>query len=389
MRCFDYLRDNTMTGDLFRIIREFRSIMQEYNYGQFLDNERKDIEIFYSKVTSFLDEFDFPFPNDLSSKINEELLSPEVVNKLEPPFYRYPHDASSLGCRVEVLANELFQFEDVVSKYVARIWDESVDDFSSFENGKNFTFVATATDNPEQFPGGAYYRKNGHAYTSATLFTDQMMDSFMDKKLLLVTEVSSTNLLGMSEVDIATREETYPELKTIGKTDNGYYIAAGYSFSGNVCTKLLTPDLLEKRRLTLNAMQGSSVNEVILDKEKTKYTGMILLSDGCDSLIDEYLIAIQARDSMGLEFKCLNKELYREPEIIMPEKLEELSSSIDLSIEFCQNNYGVERTCNILKNYMHDVVEPMKYSSEVVQLYQNKVTAYSIKMGNNYVYLGK
>lgn len=383
MRCFDYLRDRTMTGDLFRIVREFRSIMQEYDYGQFLDNERKDIEMFYSNVTSFLDEFDIPFPNDISSKINEELLAPEVVNKLEAPYYHYPHDASSLGCRVEVLANRLFQFEDVVSNYVARIWRDDVGSFSSFENGKKFSFVATATDNPEQFPGGPYYRKNGHAYTSATLFTNQMMDSFMDKKLLLTTEVSSSNLLGMSEVDIATREEMYSGLKTIGKTDNGYYIDAGYSFSGNVCTKLLTPALLEKRRLALNAEQGPSINEVILDKEKTKYTGIILLSDGCDCLIDEYLNAVQAKSSMGLEFKCLNKELYREPEIIMPERLEELGNSIDLSIEFCQNCYGVEQTKEILEGYVQEVVLPMHYSGEVVELYQSKVESYGIKMENS------
>lgn len=383
MRCFDYLRDSTMTGDLFRIVREFRSIMQEYDYDRFLDDEKRDIEKFYSEVTSFLDEFDIPFPNDLSSKINAELLSPEVVNKLEPPYYHYPHDASPLGCKVEVLVNELFQFEDVVSNYVARVWDEDVGSFSSFENGKKFSFVATATDNPEHFPGGPYYRKNDHTYTSATLFTNQMMDSFMDKKLLLVTEVSSSNLLGMSEVDIATREEMYPGLKTIGKTDNGYYIDAGYSFSGNVCTKLLTPDLLEKRRLALNAEQGSSVNEVILDKEKTNYTGMVLLSDGCDCLIDEYLSAVQARRSMGLEFKCLNKELYHEAGIIMPERLEELSNSIDLSIEFCQNNYGVEQTKEILEGYVQEVVLPMYYSGEVVELYQSKVENYGIKMENS------
>ena len=383
MRCFDYLRDSTMTGDLFRIVKEFRSIMQEYDYDRFLDDEKRDIEKFYSEVTSFLDEFDLPFPNDLSSKINAELLSPEVVNKLEPPYYHYPHDASPLGCRVEVLANELFQFEDVVSNYVARVWDEDVGSFSSFENGKKFSFVATATDNPEQFPGGPYYRKNGHAYTSATLFTNQMMDSFMDRKLLLTTEVSSSNLLGMSEVDIATREGMNPGLKTIGKTDNGYYIDAGYSFSGNVCTKLLTPDLLEKRRLALNAEQVPSINEVILDKEKTKYTGIILLSDGCDCLIDEYLNAVQARSSMGLEFKCLNKELYREPEIIMPERLEELGNSIDLSIEFCQNYYGVEQTKEILEGYVQEVVLPMHYSGEVVELYQSKVESYGIKMENS------
>ena len=133
----------------------------------------------------------------------------------------------------------------------------------------------------------------------------------------------------------------------------------------------------------MNAEQGSSVNEVILDKEKTNYTGMVLLSDGCDCLIDEYLSAVQARCSMGLEFKCLNKELYCEAGIIMPERLEELSNSIDLSIEFCQNNYGVEQTKEILDGYVQEVVLPMHYSSEVVELYQSKVENYSNRIENS------
>lgn len=110
---------------------------------------------------------------------------------------------------------------------------------------------------------------------------------------------------------------------------------------------------------------------------------MVLLSDGCDCLIGEYLSAVQARRSMGLEFKCLNKELYHEAGIIMPERLEELSNSIDLSIEFCQNNYGVEQTKEILEGYVQEVVLPMHYSGEVVELYQSKLESYGIKMENS------
>ena len=61
----------------------------------------------------------------------------------------------------------------------------------------------------------------------------------------------------------------------------------------------------------------------------------------------------------------------------MPERLEQLSNSIDLSIEFCQNNYGVEQTQEILDGYLQEVVLPMHYSGEVVELYQSKVENYS------------
>ena len=374
MRNFDYLRDRVYTVDLVRIIKEYQSILQSYTLDYFLEMEQEQVKLFSSKIISFLENFDHPYPNDLSSRINEELLDPNVVNKLQPPKYQYPHDASFTGCQVEVVASELFCSEDSIANYVARIWEKSLSGFSSFENGEDFSFVATVTSNPEQFPGGRYYRANGHAYTCATLFTSNMLDSFQDGKLLLVTDVNNKNFLGASEVDIATREETYPSLKTLGKVGN-QYIGAGYSFSGNVCTRLLTPDLLEKRRLTLNELSGNSINEVILDKEKTNYTGIILLSDGCDFLIGEYLTALEAHKSMNLNFKCLNKMLYQ-PYIIMPEQLQMLSDKIDSRISFYEDNYGVEATKNILSGYIQDVVTAMKYSSEVENLIILKVQSY-------------
>lgn len=379
MRDFNYLRDRVETSDLIRLVREYRNIIKDYHYSQFLSKEQ--IELFSSKVESFLEDYDLTFPNDLSSRINDELLKPDVVNKLQPPKYQYPHDASLLGCEAEMRAKELFSLEDSIAVSVAKVWEDSLKGFSSFENGQDFSFVATATSNPEQFPGGRYYRKNDHTYTCATLFTTNILDSFQDCKLLLVTDVNNMNFLGASEVDIATREETHPSIKTLGKVNN-QYIGAGYSFSGNVCTRLLTPDLLEKRRIRLNNLSGNAINEVILDKEKTNYTGIILFSDGCDCLIGEYLTALETREIMNLDFKCLNKMLYQ-PSIVMPEQLQMLSNTIDSYISFCEDNYGVETTKNILSGYIQDVVKPMKYSDEVEKVYLSKISRYESEMSGS------
>lgn len=372
MRDFNYLRDFLETIDLIRIVREYSNIIQEYDSCSFL--EEYEISRFSSKVDSFLQDYDLSFPDNLSSRINAELLAPEVVNQLKPPHYQYPHDASFLGCEVEKRAKELFFLEDSIAKSVAEVWKKSVQGFSLFENGQDFSFVATATSNPEQFPGGKYYKENGHPYTCATLFTNHMLDSFQDGKLLLVMDVNDQNFLGASEVDIATREDSFPNLKTIGQIGDRY-VGAGYSFSGEVCTKLLTPELLEQRRINLNNTSGNSINEVILDKEKTNYTGVVLLSNGCDCLIGEYLTVLKSREDRNLDFKCLNKMLYQ-PDIIMPEQLQTLSDEIDYSISFCEEHYGNDATKDILSGYLHDVVKPMQYSKEVENIYLSKINSY-------------
>ena len=381
MTNFNYLRDANKTQELLRIIREYQKTLGNYDLKIFTVIEQQKITEFKEKVASFLKEFDLPWPNDIGNKINEELLSPEVVNNLKPPTYEYSHDASITGCKVEALSNELFRLEEEIAHYVARIWKETLTSFDNFQNGFPFSFVATAIDFPEFFPGGAYYKKTGHAYTSATLFTNNIMDSFMDKKLLLVCEINEKNLLGMSEVDIATREENAPGLKTIGMVDREEYnyINAGYSFSGNVCTKILTPSILEQRRIQLNLKQTPSINEVILDKEKTNYTGMVLLSNGIDCLMNEYLIAIQSKETMGLSLKCLNKSLYKQSEID-DDKLLNLNNEINSFLETYEMNYGIDLTEQLLERYIKDVVEPMNYCKEVTALYMTKLNEYRQKV---------
>lgn len=156
-------------------------------------------------------------------------------------------------------------------------------------------------------------------------------------------------------------------------------LLAGYSFSGNVCTKILTPSILEQRRIQLNLKQTPSINEVILDKEKTNYTGMVLLSNGIDCLMNEYLIAIQSKETMGLSLKCLNKTLYKQSEID-DEKLLNLNNEINSFLETYEMNYGIDLTEQLLERYIKDVVEPMNYCKEVTALYMTKLNEYRQKV---------
>lgn len=375
MRSFDYLRDKLEINDLIRLVREYKSIVEQYDYAVFLPEEQTKIKEFSGKVNEFLEKYDQKWPNDLSSRINKDLISPEVVNKLETTHGEYPHDASPLGCEVEIKAKELFTLEEEIAKYVARIWKSSLTSFEDFENGKPFSIVATATENPEQFPGGPGFSRRWSQFTSSSLFTNHMIESFLDIKLLLVCDVDDSSLLGTSEVDTATHETLLPGIKTIAQIDGKNYIQAGYSGSGYICTKLLTPSMLEERRIRLNREKGEAICEVVLDKKKTKYTGILLLSDGYDVLMNEYLAAIQARRSMGLQMKCLNKALYRQGPPLK-ENLDQLSERIQDALDLYEYNYGFDFTRAALEGYIQDVVLPMNYSEEIVNLYQSKLSSY-------------
>ena len=85
---------------------------------------------------------------------------------------------------------------------------------------------------------------------------------------------------------------------------------------------------------------------------------------------------------MNLDFKCLNKMLYQ-PSIVMPEQLQMLNDNLDYYISFCEYNYGLDTTKNILSGYIEDVVKPMKYSDEVENVYLSKVSRYESEMSGS------
>lgn len=382
MRSFDYLRDKLEINDLIRLVREYKSIVEQYDYAIFLPEEQQKIKEFSEKVNAFLENYDQKWPNNLLSQINKDLISPEVVNNLETTYGEYPHDASPLGCEVEINAKQLFALEEEIAKYVARIWKSSLTSFENFENGKPFSIVATATENPEHFPGGPRFSRRRSQITSASLFTDHMIESFFDLKLLLVCDVDASSLLGTSEVDIATHETLLPSINTIGQIDDSTYIQAGYGGSGYVCTNLLTPTMLEERRIRLNREEGLAICELVLDKKKTKYTGILLLSDGYDVLLDEYLTSLRAKRIMGLQMKCLNKALYRQGPPLK-ENLEQLSERIEQILKYCEYSYGTDFTKTALEGYIQDVVIPMKYPDEIIKIYQSKLDGYNVNINVN------
>ena len=61
----------------------------------------------------------------------------------------------------------------------------------------------------------------------------------------------------------------------------------------------------------------------------------------------------------------------------------DLFQLIDYYISFCEYNYGLDTTKNILSGYIEDVVKLMKYSDEVENVYLSKVSRYESEMSGS------
>ena len=119
---------------------------------------------------------------------------------------------------------------------------------------------------------------------------------------------------------------------------------------------------------------NSLTNEVVLDRTKTKMRGAILLSNGCDLLLGEYL----QLKSLGVKFKCINKGLYRQKSNIPPYTDEEYNNFL-ISLD---NLDDVIRRYNVsyedLFDFYQEVVIPMKYDERVMNDINKKLSFYGI-----------
>ena len=111
-------------------------------------------------------------------------------------------------------------------------------------------------------------------------------------------------------------------------------------------------------------------NEIVLDRSKTKRTGALLISNGCDLLLSEYWILKEN----NIPFKCINRGLYREKKgytNYTKEEYEEFIKKIEIMPEQTK-----KINPEFLKSYYEEVVLKMNYSQEIVEIIKRELSKY-------------
>ena len=382
MRKFNYINDYSLINSSVRGY----IIELEKELAMLIDME-EDNNIYietYKKLKEFKNKYSDLY--DIYNRILNDLLSSESVEYCFK-YGKYKGDASLIGLEFEKDLKEIFVLEERCRSNSVKLWERDLTSYDNITNGEKFMTVIHASYFEPGVRGDSNYHDNEYSkqYLSCSLMSDRELNTFGDAKTLFVMEINSDNYIASSFVDSVTSESTTPNFNTLKEIDvNGskHYIDAGYiNDKKSSVTSISSPKMIEELSVERELKDSgelyrynSQTNEVVLDRTKTKMRGAILLSDGCDLLLGEYL----QLKSLGVKFKCINKGLYRQKNNIPPYTEEEYNNfliSLD-SLDDVIERYNV--SYEDLFGFYQEVVIPMKYDEKVMNHINKKFSFYGI-----------
>lgn len=378
MRTFNYINDysmipNTIKGYIIELIKELKLLVELEKHP------------YYQKALDFVLAFQNKYPNfsKISTSILDDLLKPDnveycFINK------KYPKNASSIGMQFEKDLKEIFELEEKLSKLSTTITCNSVTKFEDIKNGEPFIVFGHATDYLPGTPDMKNYRKGGHQYLSCSLLTNNELNTFNNCKISYVYEPAENNLILSCYFDSATGTFYHPGFHTVKevKVNNRVeYISAGYIHDDSrAVTKISTPKVVEKLSIEreletqpeLFDYENCLTNETVLDREQSKCSGALLIGNGGDLLIYEF---VHLKHN-NIKFKCINKGLYRVAHNLKPyteKEYEEFLYQLD-KLPSLINMYNL--TEKDLLAYYNEVIIPMKYNEEIMAILDNYFSKY-------------
>ena len=382
MRKFNYIIDyslinSSVRGYITELEKELVMLIDMEEDNNIYIETYKKLKEFKSKYSNMYDVYN-EILNDLTSSENVEYCFKHG---------KYKEDASLAGLEFERDLRELFELEEKCRDYSIKLWERDLTSYDNITNGEKFMTLVHASYFEPGVKGDANYHDNKYSkqYLSCSLMSDRELNTFSDAKTLFVMEINNDNYIASSFVDSVTSESTTPDFNTLKEIDvNGskHYIKVGYiNDAKSSVTSISSPKMIEELSVERELKDSgelyrynSQTNEVVLDRTKTKMRGAILLSDGCDLLLGEYL----QLKSLGVKFKCINKGLYRQKSNIPPYTEEEYNNffiSLD-SLDDVIERYNV--SYEDLFGFYQEVVIPMKYDERVMNDINKKLSFYGI-----------
>lgn len=378
MRVFNYINDysmipSTIKGYIEELVKELKLLIELEQHP------------YYEKALNYVLEFKNKYPNfsKISSSILDDLLKSEnveycYINK------KYPPNASKTGLEFEHDLKEIFELEEKLSKLSFSITCNSVTKYEDIVNGEPFMIFAHATDYLPGTPDMRNYHKGGHRYLSCSLLTNNELNTFNNCKIAYVYTPTENNLILSCYFDSATGTFYHPGFHTVKeiKTNNKIeYISAGYiQDDARAVTKISTPKVVEKLSIEreletqpeLFDYENCLTNETVLDRDNSKCSGAVLISNGCDLLIYEYIHL----KKNNIKFKCINKGLYREQHNLKPYTVKEYEDFLYKLDKLPSLINMYELTNEDLLAYYNEVIIPMKYNEEIMTILDNYFSKY-------------
>lgn len=309
-----------------------------------------------------------------------DLLDEKAVNYCFK-YNSYPSGCSKTGEKINIVFKKIFEIEDIVGRILASAWGRIVTPFEEIKNGQSFIVIGHSGSGYINLPESEYYKDNGNENVcniSCSVFTDKLMNCF-NSKIVMLFNINPDSLVSVSSFDCATQMSlSKRSIKNLKEVSDNSFISAGYApLDGNyqAVTKTKSPKTLIDGMLKNehDLLTGHGViNEAILDKRFATAQGLLLFSSGYDILISEYIELLRMKKDYNLDFKVINRDLYREKYGLPPI---DSTNTYYFYVEFnrlvdyvSQTDMSYSELESILDGYVNDVVIPLRLRPDLEQI---------------------
>lgn len=313
----------------------------------------------------------------INNEILSDLLNPDVVEYCFK-YNRYPEGCSKTGEKINKVFRRIFEIEDVVGRIVAGMWSRMITPFDKIVNGEDFTVIGHSGYGYINLPNSRYYKDSEYDNTSnisCSVFTDKLMNCF-NSKIVMLFDINPDSLIAVSSFDSATQKTpSKRSIKNLKEVGDNSFISAGYTMISScyeAVTKTKSPNILINTMLRNEheLLTGHGIiNEAILDKRYSKPKGLLLFSSGYDMLITEYIELLKMQKDYGLDFKVINRSLYRKKYGLQSfDKINThyFYSTFNKQIDYIMvSNFSYSELETILDGYIKDVLIPLKLTPDM------------------------
>lgn len=198
---------------------------------------------------------------------------------------------SSIHRKFKIVAQEIFEIELLLKKYSLMVWKTQQTSINKFNNGSSYCFVVHSLlmdpnlnyIEDEQLVLEQYEKRmamlqdSKRRFLSTSLVSNELTRLFYDSHIGAIVPLDESNYIAANYRDAATGDAMFTKTCLSKENDDDIYTVRrdelGNIYTGEPATIISTPEVIKHKQLYDE--RAVTVNEVILDRQKSKMEGIL------------------------------------------------------------------------------------------------------------------
>lgn len=349
-----------------------RKINRKLNHGYIIEIMKlcQNINLY---AVSLLVDYSHLFSEEEKRNINNYIDKIELYIELLKGFKQLLIKGechSSIHKKFKVIAQEIFEIENLLKKYSIKVWKNELTDVKKFRNGNNYCFSVHSLlidpnlrfENDEQLKYDKYEERmnmlqnKDRRFLSTSLVSGQLTRLFNESHIAAIMNVDESNYIGACCKDAGTGDSMFAiNLMCPGNYDDIYILRRdeeGNIYTREPATLVSTPKIIKFNQLYDDSTV--TISEIILDRMKSKTEGILCYVYGNEFLSYSRKFAEKLGTKFNLPVLYIDKMLYKGENISEYEVYEKFEI-VDGIRQFLNND--VQKNIYDLSKWQYDIEE--------------------------------